>query len=212
MKKLVLLTLPLLCSVIVRAQKIDLQQMLAQGNIQQVPAAEAKNMSDGDKKGITIKNDIWLAGIDFSYGTIELDIRGRNEFLHSFPGIAFHAADTSKNYDVVYFRPFNFRHVDPVRRTWSVQYMSLPEYSYEKLRKEDTGQFESEILPNPKPEDWIHARIVISKDNIKVYVNGMDKPSLSTRVLQHRSNGMLGLWVDYTTADFANLIITKSSE
>ena len=152
---------------------------------------------------------MWLTGVDFGYGTIEVDIRGRNEFLHSFPGIAFHAADTSKNYDVVYFRPFNFRHADPVRRTWSVQYTSLPEYPYDRLRKENTGQFESEILPDPKPEDWLHARIVISKDSIKVYVNGMDKPSLAVKNLQSRANGQVGLWADLTTADFANLSIKK---
>ena len=106
---------------------------------------------------------------------------------------------------------FNFRHADPVRRTWSVQYCSLPEYSYERLRKDFTGQFESEILPNPKPEDWIHARIVITKDSIKVYVNGMDKPSLAVKSLQSRTNGQVGLWADLTTADFANLSIKKEN-
>ncbi|HWD89723.1 MAG TPA: hypothetical protein VG367_16445 [Mucilaginibacter sp.] len=183
--------------------------MLVDNKLAGVPASDTQPIQDGNKKGITIKNNVWLTGTDFSYGTIEVDIRGRNEFLHSFPGIAFHVADTSKNYDVVYFRPFNFRHSDPVRRTWSVQYCSLPDYSYDRLRKEFTGQFESEILPDPKPEDWIHARIVVSKDSIKVYVNGMDKPSLVTKNLQSRASGQIGLWVDYTTADFANLMVKK---
>lgn len=209
MKQAVFTGIFLLGSIAVYAQKIDLQQMLAQGDILEVPGSEVRNMDDGDKQGITAKNNLWLKGIDFSSGTIEVDIRGRNEFLHSFPGIAFHAADTSKNYDIVYFRPFNFRHADPVRRIWSVQYMSLPDYSYERLRKENKGQFESEIIPNPKPEDWIHARIVVLRDSVKVYVNGMDKPSLAARLLQKRDNGMFGLWLDSTTADFANLTITK---
>jgi hypothetical protein len=208
MKKIILLAV-LLYGSNAFCQNLNLQQMLAANKLVGVPASDAQSMQDGDKRGITIKNNIWLTGTDFSYGTIEVDIRGRNEFLHSFPGIAFHAADTSKNYDVVYFRPFNFRHSDPVRRTWSVQYCSLPDYSYDRLRKEFTGQFESEILPDPKPEDWIHARIVISTDSIKVYVNGMDKPSLVTKNLQSRASGQIGLWVDYTTADFANLTIKK---
>jgi hypothetical protein len=191
------------------SQSIDLQKMLANKDMLFNTANEVKPMQDGDKKGITCKDNVWLKDVDFSYGTIELDIRGRNEFLKSFPGIAFHASDTSRNYEVVYFRPFNFRSADPVRRTWSVQYMSLPEYGYDRLRKENTGQFESEILPNPKPEDWIHARIVIKKDSIKVYVNGMDKPSLAVRALQKRSNGMFCLWADATTTDFANLAITN---
>lgn len=208
MKKLFILV-ALLISSKTFSQNIDLQGMLADHNLVFNTANEVKPIQDGDKKGITCKDNIWLKNVDFSYGTIELDIRGRNEFLKSFPGIAFHASDTSRNYEVVYFRPFNFRSADPVRRTWSVQYMSLPEYGYDRLRKENTGQFENEILPNPKPEDWIHARIVIRKDSIKVYVNGMDKPSLAVRTLQKRSNGMFCLWADATTADFANLVITN---
>jgi len=191
------------------SQTIDLQKMLADGNLVYGPSSGAKSFEEGDKKGITCRDNVWLKGVDFTYGTIELDIRGRNEFLKSFPGIAFYAVDTSRNYDVIYFRPFNFRHTDPVRRTWSVQYMSLPQYGYDRLRKENTGQFESEIIPNPKPEDWIHARIVVTKDSIKVYVNSMDKPSLSVRTLQGRSKGMFGLWTDGTVAEFANLVITR---
>jgi hypothetical protein len=90
--------------------------------------------------------------------------------------------------------------------------MSLPEYGYDRLRKENKGQFESEILPDPKPEDWIHARIVISKDSIKVYVNDMGKPALAVKTLGKRGNGMFSLWTDATTADFANLVITTEQE
>jgi hypothetical protein len=192
------------------AQQIDLQAKLANKTLEAVPSTHVQPMQNGDKKGITTDNNLWFKDIGFTYGTIEVDIRGRNEFLHSFPGIAFHAADTSKNYDVLYFRPFNFRHADPVRRTWSVQYCSLPDYSYERLRKEKTGQFESEILPDPKPEDWIHARIVVRKDSIIVYVNGMEKPSLTVKNLQTRGDGMIGLWADATTADYANLVIKQN--
>jgi hypothetical protein len=209
MKKTFLLLTVLLSLNKVYGQQFDLQKMLVGKKLVSGPSANVKPMTDGDKAGITTTGNLWLTGVDFHYGTIELDIRGRNEFLHSFPGIAFHASDTARNYDVVYFRPFNFQHQDAIRRTWSVQYMSLPEYPYDRLRKENTGQFESEILPNPKPEEWIHARIVIRKDSIKVYMNGMAKPSLAVRTLGERSAGMFGLWVDATTADFTNLSIKK---
>jgi hypothetical protein len=211
MKKAILILVALLMGTRLFSQTLDLKQMLADGKLLLLASSQAKPFEEGDKKGITCHDNVWLEDINFSYGTIELDIRGRNEFLKSFPGIAFYAADTSRNYDVVYFRPFNFRHTDPVRRTWSVQYMSLPQYGYDRLRKENTGQFESEIIPNPKPEDWIHARIVITKDSIKVYVNGMDTPSLAVRTLQGRRKGMFGLWTDGTAAEFANLIIKKDN-
>ena len=209
MKKTLFLLTILLSLNKVFGQQSDLQKMLAGKKLESGASAEVKPMKDGDKTGITTNGNLWFTGVDFHYGTIELDIRGRNEFLHSFPGIAFHASDTARNYDVIYFRPFNFQHREAIRRTWSLQYMSLPEYPYDRLRKENTGQFESEILPNPKPEDWIHARIVVSRDSIKVYVNGMNKPSLTARILQERSAGIFGLWVDATPADFANLSIKK---
>jgi hypothetical protein len=209
MKIVTLIHIALLASLSSFGQAINLKQMLGDGKLLFAPSNEVRAFEEGDKKGISCRDNVWLKGIDFSYGTIELDIRGRNEFLKSFPGIAFHASDTSRNYEVVYFRPFNFRSPDPVRRTWSVQYVSLPDYSYDRLRKENTGQFENEIKPNPKPEDWIHARIVVGKDSIKVYVNGADKPSLTVKSLANRASGMLGLWADATTAEFANLVITK---
>jgi hypothetical protein len=207
MKKAIILLVILFCGTQAFCQAIDLGQMLVDKKLAGTPGSDARAMQDGHRRGINIKNNVWLTGTDFRYGTIELDIRGRNEFLHSFPGIAFHAADTAKNYDVVYFRPFNFRHADALRRTWSVQYMSLPDYPYDRLRKEFTGQFESEIIPDPTPDDWLHVRIVVSRDSIKVYVNGMKRPSLAAKSLQSRGGGQIGLWADMTTADFANLSI-----
>jgi hypothetical protein len=211
MKKIIFMLNFLLLSSIAFSQEahLDLQAMLDDKNLISGPTVTITPLTDSDRKGITCNRNVWLKNIDFSYGTIELDIRGRNEFLNSFPGIAFHASDTSRNYEVVYFRPFNFRSTDPVRRTWSVQYMSLPEYGYDRLRKENAGQFESEILPDPKPEDWIHARIVIKKDSIMVYVNRMDKPSLAVKNLGKTDHGMFSLWTDATVADFANLVITS---
>ena len=209
MKKIILIAAILLSSrAFSQTVYMNLQDMLANNNLIFRSANKVQPMQDDDKKGINCHGNVWLKDVDFSYGTIELDIRGRNEFLNSFPGIAFHASDTSRNYEVVYFRPFNFRSADPVRRTWSVQYMSLPEYGYDRLRRENTGKFESEILPDPKPEDWIHARIVIKKDSITVYVNGMDKPSLAVKNLGKADHGMFSLWTDATVADFANLVIT----
>ena len=207
-----LLSLSLFCYASVYAQgktQFDLRRMLAENKLMIDKSHKLEALRDAERNGITCNNNVWLKNIDFEYGTINVDIRGRNEFLNSFPGIAFHASDTSANYEVVYFRPFNFRSSDPVRRTWSVQYMSLPEYPFDRLRKESPGQFEHEILPDPKPEDWIHARIVVQKDSITVYVNGMATPSLVTKCLGKRGNGMISLWTDQTTADFANLTITN---
>lgn len=49
----------------------------------------------------------WINGLEFSNGTIEFDVRGKNEKQHSFVGLAFHAKDDT-TYDAIYLRPFQF--------------------------------------------------------------------------------------------------------
>lgn len=210
MKKTILLLAIFLSGGKAFCQTFDLQQMLAENKLAANPGHGVKTMQDGDKKGITFTGIIWIKGLEFNEGTIETDLRGRNEFLKSFVGIVFNTADTSTFEDIL-FRPFNFRHQDPVRRTWSLAYTSEPGFPYDKLRKENTGQFENEILPNPVPEDWIHARIVITKDSVQVFVNHMEKPSLTVKRLGTYHGNQVGLLVfgNGTPGDFANLVIKK---
>src|SRR5450755_4605786 len=99
MKKLFILV-ALLISSKAFSQNPDLQGMLADGKLIFRTTNSVQPFQGGDKKGITCHGNVWLKNVDFSYGTIELDIRGRNDFLNSFPGIAFYASDTSRNYDV----------------------------------------------------------------------------------------------------------------
>src|ERR1700761_1813782 len=67
----------------------------------------------------------WIKGKSFSTGTIELDIKGKDKPQGSFIGMAFHGSNDS-TFEVVYFRPFNFRSTDPVRKGHAVQYVASP--------------------------------------------------------------------------------------
>ena len=53
----------------------------------------------------------WLEGSDFRSGTIEVDVRGKEDMQQSFVGVAFHRKDDN-TYEAVYLRPFNFRAQD----------------------------------------------------------------------------------------------------
>jgi hypothetical protein len=152
----------------------------------------------------------WLAGAGFSEGTIDVDLRGNDSLLQSFLGIAFNGVDSS-TYDLVYFRPFNFRNRDTARHNWAVQYMSLPEFPFDKLRAEHPLMFEHAVNPVPFPTDWFHARIVVAKDSITVYVNHSDEISLKVPVLASRRGSRIGIWSDGLPEDFANLTITGSN-
>jgi hypothetical protein len=147
---------------------------------------------------------------EFKNGVIEFEVRGKNILQKSFVGIAFHALDET-TYDAVYFRPFNFRNEDPVRRSHGVQYISQPTYTWQKLRAEYTGKYEQPVQPVPDPDAWFHARVVVASPSVSVFVNDATKPSLIVEQLSERKAGTVGLWVgDGSGGDFAKLRITPA--
>jgi len=185
----------------------NLAQMLKDDQLITVPAYETQVLPGEKKEAITTKGIVWLKGIDFKEGTVDIDLRGKDAFLNSFLGIAFYGTDTS-TCDIIYFRPFNFHHVDSSRWKWSLAYMHIPDHNYAKLRKEHPGVYESAIVNAPQADAWFHATIVIRNRHASVFVNHSDKPSLEVALLNNRSDGLFGIYSYGLTNDFANLIIT----
>lgn len=153
----------------------------------------------------------WIKGKQFKYGTIEFDIKGKDEYQASFVGIAFHGVSDT-GYEVVYFRPFNFRAADPERKAHSVQYIVVPNFDWSVLRQEYPGVYEQPISPAPDPNAWLHARIVVGMDKVSVYVNGHTTPALSIKPLVQTQGEMIGLWVGSTSdGDWKNIKITAAN-
>jgi hypothetical protein len=137
---------------------------------------------------------IWLDNFSFTNGTIEFDAKGKSgPPQSSFVGIAFRVVDQNI-YDAIYFRPFNFRSPNPVNKAHAVQYTSHPDWTWKRLRDEHTGEYEKGIDPAPNGDEWFHAKIVVQKPEIKVYVNGASDPSLVVIELSDRKDGSVGLW------------------
>ena len=135
--------------VVAKAQNVvsyNLATMFKEEKIVTVESHHTRVLENTLPGAITTTGIIWLKGINFGKGKIDIDLRGKNVFLQSFLGIAFHGIDTT-NCDILYFRPFNFRHADTARRRWSVAYMSLPDYSYTRLRKEHPHVYENTVNP-----------------------------------------------------------------
>jgi hypothetical protein len=174
------------------------------------------SFSENDKKGIRFsknENDgiAWLKDVGFSNGTIELDIRGRDEFQQSFVGVAFHGADNS-TLDAIYFRPFNFQSADPIRKVHAVQYVSQPDKPWQVLREQFPGIYEKPVIPSAGGNEWFHAKIIIKYPVITVFFNGSKESSLTVEKLNKRANGKIGLWVGNNSGgDFANLQITPQN-
>ena len=150
---------------------------------------------------------VWLPVEDFQNGTIEIVMRGINEFQRSFIGIAFHGLNDS-TYDAVYCRPFNFFAEDSIRRIRSIQYISHPTYTWEKLRNEQPGIFEKEIINPPDPDDWFKMKLVIDDKVIKAFINDNETLSLVVEKLGDMSSGKLGIFVaDNSGGDFESIKI-----
>ncbi|MEJ7643325.1 MAG: hypothetical protein WKF87_01910 [Chryseolinea sp.] len=185
----------------------DLQQLLKEKKLI-THGQKIVPLTDSGKKGIAMNGLVWLDGVEFTSGTIEVDLRGKNEFQKSFLGIAFHGVD-DVTYDLVYFRPFNFTTEDSVRKIHAVQYTSNPDYTWERLRTERNGIYEKGISPAPLATDWFHARIEVKDTEINVYVNNATTPSLTVTKLNDRKTGKIGIFNEGLDGNFANLVIRK---
>jgi len=141
----------------------------------------------------------------FSEGTLEIDLRGAGKQEASFLGLAFGVAD-ARTFEAVYFRPFRFADGDPDARGHAVQYVAWPEYTWEKLRKDKPGVYETAIQPVPDPAGWFHVRIEVTHQKVSVWVDGGTRPCLVVERLAHRE-GDFGLWVDSMPGAFRNLRI-----
>ncbi len=127
----------------------------------------------------------------FGNGRIELDIKGEDNPNSCFVGLIFHGV-YEKHFDLIYFRPFNFR--NPERANHSVQYVNPPDFDWDYLRTTFPGIYENAVNPIPDPNDWFHASIVVHNPKISIFVNHSDTASLIVNKLDSIKQGWIGLW------------------
>ncbi len=152
----------------------------------------------------------WLEGTDFAQGTIEVEVKGRDVQGQSFVGVAFHRKDDN-TYEGVYLRPFNFKTDDPARHQHAVQYISVPDYDWPRLRKDFPEEFENPVDASVSPTDWVRLRVVVKDKAIQIFVGAAAAPALEVRKLGTLDRGEVGLWVgNGSDGDFANLKITPA--
>ena len=153
-------------------------------------------------------------GLEFSNGTIELDLTGEPGAgaaggARGFVGVAFRIQPDGKTYDCFYVRPTNGRADDQDRRNHSAQYVSHPVYTWFKLREETPSRYESYV--DILPAEWIHLKIDVNGDKARLYVNGNEQPTLIVNDVKSGAGakGSVALWFEGSTiAHYANLKIT----
>lgn len=194
---------------------IDLHKLVANKGVE-VFNRELTLINERTHKGIRLSKAegegvAWIKGVEFSNGILEFDLRGENIKQHSFVGIAFHGRDND-SFDAVYLRPFQFKEQDQILRDRSIQYISLPEFTWRILREKFPNNYEDSIEPSPDPDSWVSVRVVIKDSAISTYINGNKEPSLVVEKVNQIDSGSLGFYVaDTSGGDFANLRITKTN-
>ena len=170
-----------------------------------IPDRNGVRLSAGSGNGVA-----WVEGTDFRSGTIEVDVRGREEMGQNFVGVAFHRKDDN-TYEAVYLRPFNFRATDPIRRQHAVQYITLPEFDWPRLRRDFPEEFENPVDASIEPTDWVKLRVVVEGGRVQIYVGPVKEAALEVRKLGQLYSGQVGLWVgNLSGGDFANLVVTPA--
>jgi hypothetical protein len=195
------------------ATSFDLAKLHADGKLRGVNR-EATALK-ADRPGVHLSEAmgpgvVWIEGSDFGQGTIELDVRGKDVLQRSFLGVAFHRKDDT-TYEAVYLRPFNFRAEDQTRKDHAVQYVSMPEYDWPRLRKEFPEEFENPVDQSIAPTDWVPLRVVVAGDKVQIYVGKVSAPTLEVRKLGTLDRGAVGLFAGSgSDGDYANVRVTPA--
>jgi hypothetical protein len=148
-----------------------------------------------------------LKNVTFKDGTIEVKLLSKllpdaGETARGFIGIAFRIDQTNTNFECIYIRPTNGRADDQVRRNHSIQYVSHPDFDFQRLRKESPEKYES--YADMGLNEWIILKIVVKGAQARLYLNNNKQPSLIVNDLKHGPDqaGGIGLFVDNGTEGY----------
>jgi hypothetical protein len=156
-----------------------------------------------------------LTGSALQDGAIEVDMAGApapGAFADArgFIGVAFRVRPSAAQFELLYLRPTNGRADDQLRRNHSTQYISFPDWPWQRTRKETPGLYES--YTDLEPGVWTKVKIVLAGVKARLYVNAAEQPCLMVNDLKlPPATGAVGLWVGPgTDAYFTNLHVTPA--
>ena len=154
-----------------------------------------------------------LTDSEFENGAIEVEIAGApragaREGARGFIGIAFRVQEDPSRFECFYLRPTNGRAEDQLRRNHSTQYISEPEFPWERLRKETPGVYESYV--DLEPGAWTKIRIVVEGTEARLFVHDTAQPALIVHDLKHgKTKGRIALWIGLDTEAYFSRLTVK---
>jgi len=144
-----------------------------------------------------------LGGSEFGDGIVEADVAGAPRpgvapDSRGFIGVAFHVQAHASRFEDIYLRPTNGRADDQLRRNHSVQYVSEPDFPWQRLRQENPGVYES--YADLEPGVWTKMKIEIAGTAARLYINGAAQPCLIVNDLKMgKTHGQVALWIHAST-------------
>jgi hypothetical protein len=161
-----------------------------------------------------------IDGLTFSNGVIDVELasapaEGAFPGARGFVGIAFRVQaerDTAgpHTYDAFYLRPTNGRADDQERRNHATQYISHPDWTWSRMRRETPSRYEAYV--DLVPDSWTKIRVEVRGARAKLFVHGQAQPTLVVNDLKSGPSaiGGVALWIGPgTVAHFRNLIVTS---
>jgi hypothetical protein len=147
-----------------------------------------------------------VSGPSVQDGRIEADIaglpaQGAPDGARGFVGVSFRVRSDHSAFECFYLRPTNGRADDQLRRNHSTQYISHPDYPWERLRQETPGVYESYV--DLVAAEWTHIRIGFRGSRGELYVNRAAQPTLIVKDLKlPPAAGGVALWIGPNTEAF----------
>jgi hypothetical protein len=175
-------------------------------------ALKRVSASGGDLEQIAL-----VDGLEFDNGIIEAEIAGvpapwAGDAARGFVGIAFRVQGDLKTFDAFYLRPTNGRADDQERRNHATQYISHPDWTWARLRKETPSKYESYV--DLVPDTWTRVKIDVNGVRARLYVHDQPQPALVVNDVKtgEKGKGAVGLWVGSgTVAHFRALKIQRTA-
>jgi len=157
-----------------------------------------------------------LEGTDFSSGVIEAEMAGAPApdapaGARGFVGIAFRLQPDLTTYDAFYLRPTNGRAEDQERRNHATQYISHPDWTWDRMRRETPSRYESYV--DLEPGVWTKVRIEVRGDSARLFVHGQSQATLLVNDVKtgKAARGAVALWINPgTVAHFRDVRVVTS--
>lgn len=159
-----------------------------------------------------------LVGLDdFENGTIEVKMYSQIQNPPPYSGVAgfigvyFRILKDDSAFDGIYVRPKVGRINNQLYRNHAVQYISYPEYKFDRLRK--MAPFKYEGSAPVALNEWITMRIEVNGTTAEMFINDAKYSTFVVdKMLGNNKIGGVGLYVDIGTIGyFKDIKVTKKT-